>query len=367
MEEEAAQAIQGTKLELSSDQLVAPKKQSPTLEEASPSSIPAVLIVTDPENPPVQLVTPKKPTLASNEASPAAAPAFPEDIEPGSPPTVTSKEQAATPTEASLAPAPAISEEIELEYPPVLPVTPEKGSPAAASIIPKEIELECPFVLPVTPEKDTTLAIPKEIVFECSVVQSMTPKKKSETEGMEAPAIPMEDELECPSIQPITPSKEIAATEIVEPDFSEETDPFCSDNMFEEESALDTECLTTSLADSFLNDISPIKDTERLPVDHGYVKSDKKKVIVKFNPPPYELDVTSMDVPDYDTEEDRADYLISKAFLKHEKTRSEELTEVLQELTDILKRHQLYAKHLISPHNLRPKRRKVEKDQLGKA
>ncbi len=195
----------------------------------------------------------------------------------------------------------------------------------------------------------------------------MTPKKKSETEGMEAPAIPMEDELECPSIQPITPSKEIAATEIVEPDFSEETDPFCSDNMFEEETALDTECLTTSLADSFLNDISPIKDAERLPVDHGYVKSDKKKVIVKFNPPPYELDVTSMDVPDYDTEEDRADYLISKAFLKHEKTRSEELTEVLQELTDILKRHQLYAKHLISPHNLRPKRRKVEKDQLGKA
>lgn len=55
---------------------------------------------------------------------------------------------------------------------------------------------------------------------------------------------------------------------------------------------------------------------------------------------------------DKDTEEDKADLLLSEAFLKEEKNRNQHLTLSTKEMMETVKRHQLYVKHFIGPQYL---------------
>ena len=55
-----------------------------------------------------------------------------------------------------------------------------------------------------------------------------------------------------------------------------------------------------------------------------------------------------------DTEEDKADWLLTQTFLKKEKNRTLQLNATLMDLKGAIQRHQLYMKHFqgVDPHSL---------------
>lgn len=74
--------------------------------------------------------------------------------------------------------------------------------------------------------------------------------------------------------------------------------------------------------------------------NHGPVEK-KKRVRRKSNIDDLQPDSNAED----DTEEDKADLLLSQAFLKKEKNRTLQLNSTLIELKRTVQRHELYVKH----------------------
>lgn len=192
-------------------------------------------------------------------------------------------------------------------------------------------------------EEEDESATRKETEPNIPSVQLVTQKNHASTKRK---AVEKEPDV----VHPMTIEEQIVTNEIVGPDFLEEHDPLITDGFFEA-----SECTTSSLEDLFPDEISKTKDTAETPtvIDHGYVKINKKKVTAKSDDA----------IPD--TKEDEADFLLSKAFLKHERSRTEELTEATKELLEAIERHQIYVKHFIGAQSLPPKPSRLESYKYG--
>ena len=237
----------------------------------------------------------------------------------------------------------------EIGYPEISPV--ESGSSTLAEITETALRFSfenvesAPKEVIVIEEDEGGSAIRKENVPEIPSVELTTPKKQTVTKRKA-----VEKEPDGPYVYPIASAEQIITHEKAVPDFLEEHDPLSTDGFF---GAAD--CTTSSIEDLFADETSKAKDTAETPTvnDHGYVKINKKKVI------------TNSDVAVPDTKEDEADFLLSKAFLKHERSRTEELTETTKELIEAIERHQLYVKHFIGAQNLPPKPSRLENLKYG--
>jgi len=123
---------------------------------------------------------------------------------------------------------------------------------------------------------------------------------------------------------------------------------------------------------AFENPPVPVRECTASPLDDNYPCVDEscpENVLIPLNnphpadpspnkkkrstpvkvPPSVEPEESTLDTTkiDKDTEEDKADLLLSEAFLKEEKNRNQHLTSSTKEMMETVKRHQLYVKHFI--------------------
>lgn len=97
-------------------------------------------------------------------------------------------------------------------------------------------------------------------------------------------------------------------------------------------------------------------------IDHEYAVLKKKRVRRTLESPQPEEEALSIE----ETEEDKADLLLSQVFLKKEKCRTPQLTATIIEMRRAVKRHQLYMKHFFGVNHrslpyIREKIKKVVK------
>jgi len=103
------------------------------------------------------------------------------------------------------------------------------------------------------------------------------------------------------------------------------------------------------------NEKSAVKETNSGSADNQQGEK-KKRVRRKRDVDDIQPDSNAED----DTEEDKADLLLSQAFLQKEKTYTLQLDSTIIELKEAIQRHQLYMKHFkgVSPHCLPYKNKK---------
>jgi len=105
-----------------------------------------------------------------------------------------------------------------------------------------------------------------------------------------------------------------------------------------------------------------LPDLEHTSVDHDYAAMNQGTSSANRYTHPKETPTKSMSAvsENVDAEEDKADFLLSEAFLKEEKTRNLELTKSSKELEEAIDRHELYIKHLFDPLFSAPKPKVVK-------